>query len=194
MNPAYAECFSGGISISRGVADKDCLRVISKRVMFSIFAIMFWLVCGSSSAQAYTTEISTNTALEQQFLNATAQQFDVVIASNPFFSNTYTMQLLGNNTNYNPAPTMMDLLNDLVAVDTYTFVYGFADGMVYQQTSETNLVSGLESLCGSATSYNLVQTSTKTFDLGTCEDVTGTIIEQLYNMSTSTPTVIPPEP
>ena len=71
---------------------------------------------------------------------------------------------------------------------------GFANGMVYQNEVSVGTAVRLNSLCDSATSFMLVQTSTATFDRGTCEDVLTNIINEFYQLDLSTPTPIPPVP
>lgn len=159
-----------------------------KNVLVLCFAL---LLAHISISGAYTVEISTSTALEEQFLTATAQQFDIVVTSNPFFGNTYTMQLLGINPAYNPAPTNAQLLQDIVTVDSYTYVYGWADGESYMQSEEVGIVGSYANLCGSATNFMLNQSSTATFDQGTCEDTLATVIDQIYQLQLSSPTVVP---
>jgi hypothetical protein len=164
--------------------------------MKKILALCALLLGGVSISYAtvITVQISTSTAIENQFITATEQQFNVTVATNPYFPNTYTINLVGLNSNYNPPPTNAQLLNDLVTVDSYTFTYGFADGMTYQQTQEEGLIGGQGDLCAYPTSYTLVETSTATFSKNTCYDVINTLEQEIFEMSLSTPSVIPSEP
>ena len=124
---------------------------------------------------------------------------------NPFVANTYTINLMSLNPNYVapgqvvpslPCQLDQDIAN-MEATDVYLstsgYVYGFADGMVYQQHSETNVVDSFAQLCASATDFNLIQATTKTWNTATCQDVATTIANQLFNLQASTPIVIPPE-
>jgi hypothetical protein len=86
------------------------------------------LFCLSGWAQAYTVVTSTNPALEKELICAATTQFSASLFVNPLASNTYQIKLLGESTTYNPAPSNADLLNAVVTVDSYTYVYGFVAG------------------------------------------------------------------
>lgn len=129
---------------------------------------------------------------ETQFINATEAQFNAQVIPNPFASNTYSIKLYGPNPGFNPLVTNAQLLNALTAVSTGTYVYGFANGMTYQQTMEEGLVGSFGLNCSSSTVFG-VSTGT-TFDAPTCQAIIGTIEQALYQQSLSTPTVIPGQP
>jgi len=100
------------------------------------------------------------------------------------------MNLLGLNPNYNPPAPLPSNLQQSLSLGSTIYVYGWAAGVAYQQGQEIGLVSGAGLLCQSATSFNLVQTTTATFNLGTCEDVVRTLTNQLYQQSLSTSPVL----
>lgn len=132
--------------------------------------------------------------LEAQFIAATTTQFTATVTSNPFFAGTYQISLLGLNPTYNPLITNAQLLEQInldtqyiATVDSYTYVYGYAQGMTDQQTTEEGFVGSLGNLCGSPTNYALIQTTTGTFSQATCQDVVATIENQLFDLSLSTP-------
>ena len=137
-------------------------------------------------------------ALQNELIAAVTTQFPSTLAPG-FFSNTWTITVSSMNTPppcgatvYLPAQIDTDV-NNIVAVTTATGVYMFGSGMTYQQQQEEGLIGAMGQLCGSPTDYNLVQTTPSTFNPNTCEDVVGTLENQLFNESLSTPTVIPPE-
>jgi len=150
-----------------------------------------------SPAQAYTVvTVSTKAApgLESAFIAETTTQYEASLFINPLFAGTYQVQLIGLNPNYNPPITNVQLLSSLPSAATTNYVPGFADGMTYQQQVIEGLVGTLGNLCSSPTDYMLIQTGIGTFNTPTCQDVTTTIINQLFQLSLSTPTPIPPEP
>lgn len=161
------------------------------------------LTFGLTICHGYTiVVVSTGapTGIESQMIAAMANQFNIKVVPNPLASNTYAITLYGTNPNFNPPVSQADLLKQIdldaqymATVDTSTFIYGFADGMSYQQRQEENTVGSYAINCSTPTLFNLLQTSTSTFDKNTCSDVLGTINYQLYEQSLSTPTVIPPE-
>jgi len=166
---------------------------ISRSTWWRASAISFVLsltLVGNS--QAYTvvqTSTSAPRGLETSFIAATTNQFLSTLFVNPLFAGTYQLTLLGVNPNYNPPPTTLEQSLSLGAT---VYVYGFVDGMTYQQHVEEKSVGFEGSLCSAATNFNLVNTTTATFDTNTCLDMISTIEDQLYEMSLSTPTPIPP--
>lgn len=155
----------------------------------------FCLIANARHLYAYTViTLSGNVpeAVETQLIASTTNQFQSTLFVNPLASNTYQIKLLGVNPNYNPPPTNKDLLNVITTISTQTYVYGFVDGMTYQQGIAEGAAGRLENLCNSATNYALQATTPQTFDSKTCFDVLSTFLTTLFQMSLSTPTVIPP--
>jgi hypothetical protein len=147
-----------------------------------------------TKAQAYTVvTISTGapTGLEQQFLSATTNQFQASLLVNPLASNTYQLKLFGLNPNYNPLPTNLQLLDSLVSVDSWTYVAGWSNGESYQQSVTQNILAGYLVQCSSPTAFNLMQTSSSTFYLSTCQDTISTLINAIGQLHLSTPTIVP---
>lgn len=167
------------------------------RCSLTLIAILSILAITTVRTNAYTVvQVSTASpsSLEQSFIAATTAQFSGTVFVNPFFPGTFQILLTGENSSYNPVVSNQDLLNEITQISTSTFIYGFADGMTYQQTTEEGSIGFLGNLCGSATSFSLIQTTAQTFDKNTCEDVVTTIESQLFAMSLSTPTPLPQEP
>lgn len=148
----------------------------------------------ASPAYSFTTvQLSTSSpkGLENAFLAATTTQFTATVVSNPFFANTYQVLLQDYNPGYTKPVTMQELLNSLVTVDSYTYVYGWADGESYDRTQTIGHVAQKSNLCASATNFQLIESGTATFNSATCHDVLGTILNDLYLLEFSSPTVVP---
>lgn len=183
-----------------GFSGRDFLSLIfTVRGIARIFIVFAVFAMGGLSEQASAfTQVLVSTAapvgIEQQFLASTTNQYLSQLIVNPLAANTYQLKILGLNPTYNPPPSNTSLLSTIIQLSTQSFGYGFADGMTYQQNAEEGVVGVQGNLCASATFFVLTQTSTKTFDRSTCQDVIATIETQLFQMSLSTPTVFPPEP
>lgn len=168
------------------------VRHLSKYRRLAIVAAGI-LSFSSMASQAYTVvTISTGapTNLEKQFLAATTAQFQGVVTPNPFASNTYALKLFGLNPAYKASVPLT--FEQSLSLGATVYVYGFANGMTYQQQVEEGSIGTLGNLCDSATAFMLLQTTPASFDRSTCQDVIATIMNQLFQMSLSTPAVIPP--
>ena len=151
------------------------------------------LLC--TSGHAYTVvQISTGApqGIETQFLAQTAAQFNATITPNPLASNTYSVTIYGPNPNYLPPITSAQLLQQIdldaqyiATVDTYTYVYGFADGESECQRDTSKLVEEFEINCSSPVS------GITTWDVGTCIGLTTALDTMIFEESLSTPTVVP---
>lgn len=128
------------------------------------------------------------------FSSSTASPYLFTVVPNPFFPNTWNMTLLGPNLAYSPPVTATQMLNAVVQTSTYNYVYGFGGGMIYQNGVDSNLAASYGINCSTPTAFTLTQTSTATFDPATCNDVVGSILQALYQVSLSTPPVLPFEP
>lgn len=124
--------------------------------------------------------------MEPAFISATTNQFKADYFKNPLAANTYKLTIHGFNPNWNPPPTNADLLKYIVTVSSYSYPYGWAGGVSYQQTVEEGLVGSYGNLCDTATSFMLIQMTAPNWSKGTCEDVISTILNQLFQMSLST--------
>lgn len=175
---------NGCISISRG---------FTSAVITAMWCLVIGGMCPLDGYQGYNVVQTADPALEASFLASTTNYFDAKFVVNPLFPGTYNITLLGLNTPYLP-PVPPTTLEDALSLGATVYVYGFANGMTYQQNQEENLTAAWGSLCASATSFALIQTTTATFSAATCRDVADTILNQLFEQSLSTPTVIPPAP
>jgi hypothetical protein len=166
-----------------------------KRSLWVAGALVFGLFLGLPASGLPYTVVTISTSapqgLETSFIASTTNQYLSTLFVNPLFAGTYQLLLYGQNPDYNPPPTTLE---DALSLGATVYVYGFANGMTYQQTQIESMTVMMGSLCASATDFNLVNTSTMTFDTNTCFDVISTIEDSLYELSLSTPTPLPPEP
>lgn len=153
-----------------------------------------------SWSQAYTVVVPSTSApqgIEQTFIAATTTQFEATLFVNPLFAGTYQIQLLGPNPAYNPPVTDADLLQALVTIDSYTYVYGWADGMRYERGHDLGYFTapagqigmpngGFFVNCSSAPYFNV-----PAIDSTTCQGVLATVYNFIYQQNFSTPTVVP---
>lgn len=152
-------------------------------------ALFIFLIGGISTCNAYTV-IEATPLLEQALIAQTTSQFDAKLVKNPLVPNTYQITLYSHNKNYNPPVTNADLLKAVVTVDSFTYVYGFVAGMEYQNRVDVDRAGYFEINCSSVPLFNLMNTSTSTFNIDTCKDVTATILNDYYTFRLSTPTYI----
>lgn len=153
-------------------------------------------LCSMAHASFYAfVQVSTSAiaGTDSKLLDVLTSQFITTVVPNPLATGTYSIIVNSPNANYNynPPLTNTQLLNALVETSTSTYVYGFADGMDYQRTLEQNAVVSDIANCSDPGSFNLGHTTSDTFDASTCIDVGSTIEDDLFNLSLSTPTVIP---
>jgi hypothetical protein len=137
-----------------------------------------------------------STQLTQDLLSSVTTQFNGQLIPS-LVAGQYIFRPMSENPAIPPVTgnqILQELNNFAVETATQTFVPGFADGMNYQQQMEEGLVGSYGNVCSSSTHFDLVQTTTKTFDQFTCMDVISTIVNGLFEQSLSTPTIIPPEP
>lgn len=166
-------------------------KVISKVRIYASYggiAACALLLCVARAGAFTVVSISTGApkSLEQQFISNTTSQFQATLLVNPLVANTYQLKLFGPNPMFNPPPTNKDLLDAVVTVDSYTYVYGWAAGGSYFLSQQEGAIGALGNLCDSATNYHLIQTSTGTFDRSTCQDVITTIENNLFNVIITT--------
>jgi hypothetical protein len=153
----------------------------------------FFILALACPCQAFMTiQLSSGApeSVEQSLLASTTAQYNVFVQTNPFFPNTYQLYLYGYNPNYNPTPTNLQLLNDLVTVDSYTYVSGFADGQSYNQYTIYDAALNFDVECSTPTVF-AVYGSTATWDYHTCQTALNTIANWIYQLHLSTPTVVP---
>jgi len=182
------------------------ISLITKQPI-SVYPLIRWLlIVGafgfvSPDIHAFSQiQLSTGTpeTVEQQLIQAVTTQFNVNLVVNPFFPDTYNMTLFGTNPNYNPPITTTDLLQNLVTVDSYTYVYGWADGTSYARAQDAAAAGLLYSACTSTMTFavpppNVSTTSWVVPEISsvTCQFVVDYISDCIWGIIDSTPTVVP---
>lgn len=167
----------------------------SRNFMFAPIIVCLCLaILGADIAFAFEQiQISTGApaGFEKTFLSAMQAQFNVKITTNPLVANTYSIVAYGPNLIYNPPITNLQLLQQInldsqymATVDSFTYVYGFADGQICNQQDNRNIVEGFEINCSTPNA------NVPTWDPSTCISVTAAIDNAIYQESLSTPTVI----
>lgn len=165
----------------------------------NIIMTLCLLLGGTCRLIAYTNLVSTNPVVDSELQALATTQFRGQVTKNPLFPGTYNIQLFDINPNYvlpgqvvPSSPCQLDQdIATLISQSTWNYVYGFGGGQIYQQQMETGVVAAYGNLCANATNFSLSEASTTTWNKATCSDTIGTILEQLFNLSTSTPTPIP---
>lgn len=161
------------------------LELLKKCISASGILAIFLLL--PRTAQSFTNVIIATNApvgIEQAFIQATTNQYQTDYFKNPLASNTYKLTIHGFNPSYQPPPTTLEQALSLGAT---VFIYGWRDGAGYQQHVSQNLVESFEVNCSTPIGF-----STKTWDNNTCLAVTIAINKALYDLSLSTPPIIPP--
>jgi hypothetical protein len=194
MKDAIAGNFKDFIFIQRRLSDKEKSQTIWKRGILRCITITILFILAFAftedhayAFQGYNVVTTTDAATETTFLSATTAQFAANVIINPFVPGTYQINLFGPNPLFNPLPTT---LQQALSLGSTVYAYGWASGVNYQQTQEESFIGAMGNLCGSATNYNLTQTNSSTFDNATCQDVIGTIENQLFEESLSTVPVL----
>jgi hypothetical protein len=148
----------------------------------------------STMAQAYTVlNISSGApvGIERDLIASVTAQYQAKVVKNPYVSNTYAVTIYGLNPAFNPLPTNAQLLDSVVTVDSWTYVHGWANGEQYERHQDMSFVGYYDVHCSSPTLFDLLQASTSTWDVGTCEDALSTLNNRMYQLFFDTPTVIP---
>ena len=165
---------------------------------FTTFLIVPYILWTKTPcAWSYTTVLVSSAAshqLEKEFLSDTTTQYLAGLTANPLVANTYTLILYGHNPKYQAPPSPPTTLEEALQLGGDVYVYGFANGMGFQQQNQIEAIAMKGNLCDSPTNFMLLDTSTATFNFGTCRDVITTLLGDLFLLSTSTPAVIPATP
>lgn len=179
-----------------GVRDREDPKSIRKFIVFFfigvfIAAVSCLLLAGMlSNVHAYTV-VTTSTGapagLEDSFIAQTTTQFNASLYVNPLFAGTYQIQLFGVNPSYNPPLTNVDLENMIVTISSWSYPYGWADGMRYERGTDLQYMSNFLTDC--------VNDSTSTFNMNidttTCVAAISAVQNFIYQLDFSTPTAVP---
>lgn len=167
-----------------------------------IKALSLLLLCATAHAgvHVYFTNPGTpqTITLQNQLMAMVTTYYQAVETSSSAAANTYTFTVSGQKAvpgGLTVLPCQLDLdIVNMVSISSQTGYYMFGSGEAYQNKVVEGITVGQGNLCGSATSFNLIQSSTKTFDKATCMDTINTLLIQFFELNLSTPTPLPVEP
>ena len=129
---------------------------------------------------AFFAQITTSTGapsgVGDSFIASTQNQYQAKVTPNPLVSDVYSVVLYGPNPNYNPPVTNADLLNAIVTVDSYTYVYGWVAGQQYERQNDVQIISSHYFECDTDT---------------TCIHAITGAMGDVYTQNFSTPTAVP---
>jgi hypothetical protein len=196
--------WSAWIAAPKGLLEKTSMkRFRSGKIAF----ILLTMGLGGGrlavrDAEAYTVvTVGTGTAnsVEDTLISFTTTYFNTTFFVNPFFPHTYQIKLWGLNPSFQPpqsvtidTTTWATNIAAMQKISSDTYVYGFATGQDYQKNVDIGIGGTLGNLCSSATNFMLISATTNTWSQGTCLDTISTFLNQLFQLSLSTPTMIPP--
>lgn len=165
-------------------------RFIHPAALYRALVVIFGLFLAHPlwSYTVVTLSTAAPQGLENTFIASTTNQFAASLFVNPLASNTYGIKLFGPNPSYNAPEPPPSNLEQALSLGATVYVYGFANGMRYQQNSDNNLVESFDVKCSSVP----IGFSTATWSTGTCHAVAEAIDSAVFQESLSTPTVIPP--
>lgn len=190
----------------------ESLRILCGRLILNAQKLMCFMsarclglfalvVCTSGVSHGYTTVIvSTGTpvGLEDQFISAVSAEFNVRVVKNPLASGVYTMTLYGPNTNYAPPLTATQLLQQInldaqymANVDKDSYPTGWGDGESYQQFVTSNMIQNFMVQCSTPSVFVNATIDTTTWSSDQCQEVLNAALQQNFNLSLSTPTIVP---
>lgn len=183
----------------------DRLSVSLRRLHAWKFIAVFVLSCYCKVGNAFEQIVISTGApqgTEAQFIASMQAQWNVKVISNPLASNTYGITLYGPNPSYNPPITNAQLMQqiDLDAqyienVDSYTYVYGWADGESYQQSETSNMLQNFMVQCSTPSVFVDTKTinSNNPWNSTECQEVLNAALQDNFDLSLSTPTIVPGE-
>ncbi len=148
----------------------------------------------ASYGSAYTVvtlSTSAPASLEKAFINSTTSQFSGTLSTNPFFAGTYQLKLDGLNPNYNPPVQQKALLDSLVSISSYNYVYGWGDGESYQQYVDATQAQSFIVQCSTPSVFVDKTAFTTPWDSQTCAATAWAMYQSIYQLHLSTPTVVP---
>ena len=150
--------------------------------MLRFVAGLFISALLTATGHAYTvtqTSTAAPAGIEAQWVAysaSTASPYLFNVQANPFFQNTWNMELLGPNPNYNPQTPAPTTLEAALSLGATVYVYGFANGESNQQNIDIQMLNGFMASC-----------STDTL----CQQVISSATATIYNLDLSTPVPIP---
>lgn len=162
------------------------------------FFFLASLLIGTPALATVNVSFSSATpaSMQKDFIANATNQYLATITPSLFFSNTYSLVIKGLNPAYTPPIPSTSTINwqtvidNFVAQSTTTYLYGWANGQHYERFHDIGTLGYYIVNCSTPTAFSLVQSSTSTWNLGTCLDSLGTLNSAIYQQEFSTPTVI----
>lgn len=148
------------------------------------------LVARANAFTTITTSTGVPVTVEQSLITQIKNQFNASVFVNPLAANTYQVKLFGLNPNYQSLPlvTLDTITNKLTSISTYTYVVGYAQGMLYERGKNSSSLGYFMGLCDNATNFNLT-----TIDTTTCNSVLG-YMDNLITQQTDGIAIVPDPP
>jgi hypothetical protein len=178
---------------AQGPTGKNAANSSSKwkeRIMRTlIIAALLGVLPGLSRAETVNTYFP-NVSLELDFLANATNQYLGTLTKSAFFANTYSFSVTRKNPAYQPPAPPLDpnrIVNEFIANSTYTYVYGWANGMENERAKNLRSISDFSVQCSSPGFYGV----TGAWDVRVCTTTLANIHQYIYDQSFSTPTVIP---
>lgn len=156
---------------------------------------------GVPAKASVTVTVSTSApaSLEQKFIADTTRQYVSTMAPTPYFVGSYSIKLFSVNPLYTLPPppvvsstvvTLDTLISEMIDKSTWTYIYGYASGMDYQRHIDMGRISDYMTHCATNTYFNVASSSS--WDQGACTTSLAAVLQDIYNLKFSSPTVIPP--
>lgn len=156
----------------------------------------------ASEAATYTVNVYTSTSavepakLQKDFIASTTNQYLSTLKAG--FFNAYTLTIRAKNPAYTPPVvsttivTLDRLVDKMILASTWTYIYGAANGMDYQRAVDMNRISNYLINCSSGPYFGVH--STASWNWGTCTTALNVVLQDIYSLKFSSPTVIPTMP
>jgi len=177
-------------------------------------AILTMALIGGCLAGAEAASYTVNVSLSSSTINPLSVQKDLLATlttgyflgtATPsiFFANTYSVNLFGRNPAFQ-APsvsttliTLDTITNKLTTISTYTYIVGYAQGMLYERNHDAGTLGYFMGLCDNATNYNVIPSTVPPIGVvwssSTCNQVLGFMDDWIVTQ-TSGLAVIPNPP
>lgn len=125
-----------------------------------LVAIMF--LAQASHAATFTVSVSVSSSvanpasLQQSLLSNLTTGFYLGTVTPGILANTYNVKLTGKNPAFQPAGpsasliTLDSIVDKAIKMSTDTYVYGFANGMVYERNDDLRIISNFGATCSTS--------------------------------------------
>lgn len=171
-------------------------RFIGCMSVVTIMTLCLLMPAPSQSAVNVYLGSGVPVSIQADFIANATTYFNATLVPSSFFPGTYTLTVLGKNPPVQCGGTVTlpcDLDKDvasMVAVSTYSYIYGFRDGQEYERNHDLGTIGSFTMNCSSPTAFSLAQMAPAGWSLGTCIDTLGTVSSTIYNQYYSSPTIV----